>query len=428
MLSLTILRYNDAHSRSLVLDLIKVMFSKHAVVVAKSVHSTILEVTTTCILNVYLTVVLKTYVQSVGCWKNTTATKSLAKPSLAALAWSCAVTDEESLKEEGKKIVETQSLLAAIIFAAGGRSVVDKARKVLELCWTKAGVLVAYVDNLVAAEPSLNVAVLGAQLVQFIAAPDKGDDKKVRTFLTETLTKTLLMSKSKLPVATMKCLSPFLQSISLEEFKNGILPVMNKSLLRSPENALSIVSVIIDGLSLDLSSFAAELGKTFCNNLKSKDDQTREDAIVALTALSRKCSDKKMIEQMVDNIFNSLEGKDGKISLNTVKVSLLTAAGELADLAPELSVVATKRFAAYLREESHEASVMSALEQLTRWTGKYSAALPDPFLAAVNHGLSDKSASSGVRCGYLMCLFSALTPNTRASAAPVAKQLIKVSW
>ena len=337
------------------------------------------------------------------------------------------MTDEEALKEEGKKIVETQSLLAAIIFAAGGRSVVDKARKVLELCWTKAGVLVAYVDNLVAAEPSLNVAVLGAQLVQFIAAPDKGDDKKVRTFLTETLTKTLLMSKSKLPVATMKCLSPFLQSISLEEFKNGILPVMNKSLLRSPENALSIVSVIIDGLSLDLSSFAAELGKTFCNNLKSKDDQTREDAIVALTALSRKCSDKKMIEQMVDNIFNSLEGKDGKIGLNTVKVSLLTAAGELADLAPELSVVATKRFAAYLREESHEASVMSALEQLTRWTGKYSAALPDPFLAAITHGLSDKSASTGVRCGYLMCLFSALAPNTRASAAPVAKQLIKVS-
>ena len=53
MLSLTILRYNDAHSRSLVLDLIKVMFSKHAVVVAKSVHSTILEVMTTFILNLF---------------------------------------------------------------------------------------------------------------------------------------------------------------------------------------------------------------------------------------------------------------------------------------------------------------------------------------------------------------------------------------
>ena len=66
MLSLTILRYNDAHSRSLVLDLIKVMFSKHAVVVAKSVHSTILEVTTTCILNVYLTVVLKNICSE--CW------------------------------------------------------------------------------------------------------------------------------------------------------------------------------------------------------------------------------------------------------------------------------------------------------------------------------------------------------------------------
>ena len=44
VVSVTLLRYQDAQSRSLVLDLIKMMSSKHPAVVSKAVHATILEV------------------------------------------------------------------------------------------------------------------------------------------------------------------------------------------------------------------------------------------------------------------------------------------------------------------------------------------------------------------------------------------------
>ena len=44
VLSVTLLRYQDAQSRLLVLDLIKLMSSKHPSVVSKAVHATILEV------------------------------------------------------------------------------------------------------------------------------------------------------------------------------------------------------------------------------------------------------------------------------------------------------------------------------------------------------------------------------------------------
>ena len=48
VLSVTLLRYQDAQSRLLVLDLIKVMSSKHPAVVSKAVHATILEVSIFC--------------------------------------------------------------------------------------------------------------------------------------------------------------------------------------------------------------------------------------------------------------------------------------------------------------------------------------------------------------------------------------------
>ena len=48
--------------------------------------------------------------QSVGGWRNTAATKALAKPCLAGLAWSCAVVTQGAVEEEGRRIVDVSSL------------------------------------------------------------------------------------------------------------------------------------------------------------------------------------------------------------------------------------------------------------------------------------------------------------------------------
>ena len=54
------------------------------------------------------------HIQSVSCWRNTAATKAIAKPSLAGLAWSCAVTTSDVLGEaDGKKIVDVSILATA---------------------------------------------------------------------------------------------------------------------------------------------------------------------------------------------------------------------------------------------------------------------------------------------------------------------------
>ena len=52
---------------------------------------------------------------------------------------------------------------------------------------------------------------------------------------------------------------------------------------------------MLTSLSLDLSAYVKDLCKTFCTNLRSKDDNTREDAIMATLALGRQCSDQAAV-------------------------------------------------------------------------------------------------------------------------------------
>ena len=206
------------------------------------------------------------------------------------------MTSASALAEDGNKILELQSGLAAVVFAVGSQAMKVKAEKLLEKIWADQERQDQYVKALLNAGNGLQVAVLASKLVSYLAANKCEENlKKVRQFVKETVTKTLLTSKTRLPRSSMLQLKPFLKLLSHEEFKSEILPVMNKSLLRSPEIALTAVSVVLQSLNLDLSAYAAELGQTFCTNLKSKDDQIREDSVEAMAALSKQCSDESAV-------------------------------------------------------------------------------------------------------------------------------------
>ena len=410
VLGVTIMRYQDDQSRTLVLDFIKVMSAKFPAVVCKAIHMTISD--------------------NIGAWKNTTATKSLSKPCLAALGWSCvgvSVPDTVAQKEDVKKIIDVQSVMAGIIFTSGAKTLVDKTKKILRSCWEREGILDKLVEGLTSSEHGVHVAVFGAQMMQILADKQQ-QSAKIKDFLMEMLTKTLLMSKVKLPKESMKKLEPFLKQVSLPEFKEKILPVMNKSLLRSPEISLSLVSVILRCLNLDLSCFSTDLAKTFCTSLKSKDDQTRDDAGEAIVALSERCEDQSAVEKVLDAIFATLAGKDGKISVNTIKMSLLAAAGSLSQAGNNLATPATKLFVKFLQDETHEATVICGLEQLSHWSAHYTTTVPEELITWVTKALSDKNSSSQVKCAVLMCLSTSIHTSTAAatSAGKLAQPLMKV--
>ena len=68
-MSVTLLRYNDAASRLLVVRLLSLACSQHPLVCARAVHASLAD--------------------TMGGWRHTHATPALAKSAIAALSWSC---------------------------------------------------------------------------------------------------------------------------------------------------------------------------------------------------------------------------------------------------------------------------------------------------------------------------------------------------
>ena len=115
-------------------------------------------------------------------------------------------------------------------------------------------------------------------------------------------------------------------------------------------------------------------------------------------------------------------------------MSLLVAVGELTEFRgpvtslSRLASLATKHFVNFLKEETHEATLVTCLQQLSKWIVKCDA-LPEEFVSWFPKGLNDKSSSSSsVRCGYLMCLATALHSHTASveAAQPLVPALLKL--
>jgi hypothetical protein len=203
------------------------------------------------------------------------------------------------------------------------------------------------------------------------------------------------------------------------------------SLLCSPETALAAAAAVLEGLSIDLSIYAADLGKTFASGLKSKDDSVREDALAAMLALGGQCSDPAAVEQLLGAVFGVLGGSEGKVGLAPAKASLLQAAGGLAASAVSgagaavLAASATGHFVTFLEAETHEGSLVLALEQLAAWAARYTNCLPPQLVAWLPKGLALRSTTSPVRSAYLLLLASALHTNTLASALDLIPALTR---
>jgi hypothetical protein len=92
---------------------------------------------------------------------------------------------------------------------------------------------------------------------------------------------------------------------------------------------------------------------------------------MAFKNLAVQCSSLDAIQSMLKYLFGVLNGNEGKISTPNQKLAILTAIGNVAsnfcqsiqDLLPQL----LQLFGDYLKLETHETSLIFALDQLNRW-------------------------------------------------------------
>jgi hypothetical protein len=77
--------------------------------------------------------------------------------------------------------------------------------------------------------------------------------------------KVAISCKTKPAVYVIKASDSLLKHVSHEEFKQHLLPAMQKAMLRNPEIILGSVGHVIEGLSLDMSQYAQDVGRSLAS-------------------------------------------------------------------------------------------------------------------------------------------------------------------
>lgn len=255
-----------------------------------------------------------------------------AAAAVFALIWTNSIAlninqKSDVAKVEFPKLMEYQTLLYALAIQSNNEKISEKAYTFLSayLKQQPDDVAKLYLDKFLSSEPAHNVITFLMALLRFYSV-DKSDNSLLETNkakLLDHFVKGLITVKSKPNCNHITACKMLLQATTKDEFKSILLPAMQRSMLRNPEIVLESVGYIVRELNVDINESCVELGKILIQNLHSKNDANRSESVNSLKDIAKKCSDAKIIEALITQIFSVLAGSDGKITVAEYRINLL---------------------------------------------------------------------------------------------------------
>ncbi|CAD6206845.1 GSCOCG00010099001-RA-CDS, partial [Cotesia congregata] len=224
--------------------------------------------------------------------QNVVPTFSTSLTAYQVLKWTSlvitAIPEDLSTHTESQKLIEAQASLSAAAVASANASLSKKVYSLLTQLWnsTKNSEKI-YITNLSKMEPSNGVIVLSSLLIKHLVSQKK--DELIDPFknsILEGFIKLAISCKKKPDLFTVDSSTPFLRRLTHEDFKNQLLPALQKAMLRNPEIIIDSVGHILTGLSLDLSRYCEDISKGLFANLHSKEDSVRDSAADACRRLA----------------------------------------------------------------------------------------------------------------------------------------------
>uniref|UniRef100_A0A8C9FZC0 GCN1 activator of EIF2AK4 n=1 Tax=Pavo cristatus TaxID=9049 RepID=A0A8C9FZC0_PAVCR len=343
--------------------------------------------------------------------------KSSGSAALLALSWTCLLvrtvfpTPDKRQGETWKKLVEVQCLLLLEVLGGSHKQAVVGAVKKLNRLWKENQDLVdQYLSVILGLEPNQSYAAMLGLVVQFCTAQKETDIiKRHKSALLDFYVKTILMSKTKPQKHVLDSCSPLLRYVSHAEFKDLLLPTLQKSLLRSPENVIeSEPHVKICPCLIDFMQFSNSV-------------QLMDEAVVALKNLARQCSDPSAVESLGRHLFAILGGEQvfpsgiGSLSHHVVSGSSSQAlAGTVAEL-----------FIPFLQQEVHEGTLVHAVSVLALWCVRFTTEVPKKMVEWLKKAFGLKTSTSAVRHAYLQCMLASFKGDTLLQAMDLLPMLIQ---
>jgi hypothetical protein len=263
-----------------------------------------------------------------------------APPAKASAAAAIAFTWSNSIalncnktSPEFVKLMEYQSLLFSLAMQSSEDKVIEKVFSFFKTFWNELDdkTKQKYFDKFLSMEPTYNVIVFLSAMLRF-NRDEKCDntlleDNKAK--LLDIFVKSLITVKMKPNHYHIRACKNFLATITKDEFKSTIFPALQRSMLRNPEIVLEGVGFIVQELTFDINESTVDLGKVLIQNLYSKNDASRIEAVNSLKEVAKKCSDVKSVETLMTQIFSVLGGSDGKITVAEYRINLLQVRREL---------------------------------------------------------------------------------------------------
>ncbi|XP_056152960.1 eIF-2-alpha kinase activator GCN1 [Lampris incognitus] len=412
-------RYRDAASRRELLSVIALLAENQPDILATSLLHCLL---TSGIIN-----------------KNGEPSKSTGSAAFTGLSWTCLLvrtsfsTPEKREGSIWKKMVEVQSLLVAELVGGAQTKTVKSGLKNLCHLWkNNPGLVDQYISTLLSLDQSPTPLVMLGVCLDFCSGQkDMATIGKHKSALLDLYVKLVLMSKTKPHQHILDKSGSLLRHVSHSEFKELLLPTLQKTMLRSPENAIQTVSCLLSSVTLDISQYAMDIGKAIASQLKANNPQLMEQAVQAMQNLIQQCSDPAAVQDVVTHLFKILGGSEGKLTVVAQKMSVLSGIASCSHHAVSgtssqtLSSAVVVMFIPYLQQEVHEGTLVHAVSMLSQWSGRFTTEVPTALLDWLKKAFTLKTSTSAVRHAYLQVMLGAFKGDTVAQASELVPLLLQ---
>uniref|UniRef100_A0A7N8WUD6 GCN1 activator of EIF2AK4 n=1 Tax=Mastacembelus armatus TaxID=205130 RepID=A0A7N8WUD6_9TELE len=343
---------------------------------------------------------------SLSCLSHYTYSKGTGSAAFIGLSWTCLLVSNVCSAPEKREGSIWKKMLSTL------------CKKTIP------GLVDEYISTLLSLDQSpTSLAMLGLCLDFCTTQKDKATIEKHKSALLDLYIKSVLMSKTKPQQHILDKSGSLVRHVSHSEFKELLLPSLQKTMLRSPENAMQTISCLLSMVTLDLSQYAMDIGKAIASQLKANNAQLMEEAVQAMQNLAQQCSDLTAVQDIVTHLFKILGGSEGKLTVVAQKISVLSGIGSCSHHAVSgtssqtLSSAVTVMFIPYLQQEVHEATLVHAVSVLSQWSSRLTVEVPRALMDWLKKAFTLKTSTSPVRHAYLQAMLGAFKGDTLAQAS-----------
>ncbi|KAK6101449.1 HEAT repeat family protein [Brugia pahangi] len=230
---------------------------------------------------------------------------------------------------------------------------------------------------------------------------------KMKTILNHSLLKTALewiRNRCTAQLSSGIASSKIFEQMNMEMFRDEIMIVVKKSMLRSPEIAIFGILYLLESITIDLSSFAVDFYKILSASLISSIDEVRGHTSLSVAMIAKKITDPKALKELVDEIFGTYSGSDGRIATIGQRITVLETLKLVSSHGvkdkTECDIIASnilQRLNSLLISEVHQAASEAIWKVVLAWSmqiNNVNEKLEPVFLTA----LKSPSRSISLRC------------------------------